>query len=66
MEGDVNDPQPIETAPKDGTAILSDLGVIYWMDLENGNGFWLFREHETEWDLVPRLWVPVPDWMKSE
>jgi hypothetical protein len=49
-----------------GTAILSDLGVIYWMDLENGNGFWLFREHETEWDLVPRLWVPVPDWMKSE
>jgi hypothetical protein len=66
MEGDVNDPQPIKTAPKDGTPILSNLGVIFWVKLESGNGFWLFQDHETEWGLVPTLWVPVPDWMKSE
>ena len=72
----MNDPQPIETAPTDivvltdsGCAILTNMG--YW-DGKPGNrwvecsqgGFINECADNGPFFCSPKLWVPLPEWMK--
>lgn len=61
--------QPIETAPRDGTDILTwrasqktRLGVICGMHC----GFWHpdmkeWQSSDLEWELLPTHWMPLPE-----
>ncbi len=71
-------PQPIETAPKDGTVILTDEGFVLYLDQKR----WGSPVPHGKWALCdpggyvfecadngpflcnPKLWEPVPDWCK--
>lgn len=67
-------PQPIETAPKDGTPILTDVGIVrspypkqqrkrvvwYFCDSRGDE----FTDEGYECEASPTLWEPLPDWMK--
>jgi hypothetical protein len=69
-------PQPIDTAPKDGTAILTDEGVVAWNDLWyrwwyvylNGSEMCIDPQAVSSGHCTdrpqPTLWTPLPDWMK--
>jgi hypothetical protein len=52
--------QPIETAPKDGTKILTasgrDLSVREWGENEDGDSVWLPRIR----GVFPTHWMPLP------
>lgn len=68
--------QPIETAPKDGTQILTVVagwqpGIYQWLAFEEGGGRWtpdpecfLAEEHLREWldgtTYEPTHWMPLP------
>lgn len=70
-------PQPIETAPKDGTVILTDCGFVRWI----GGGYWGRAPQDGKWvactpcDYVytcadsgewtesPKFWEPIPAWI---
>lgn len=70
-------PQPIETAPRDGTVILSDCGCVTYLDQRNWgspvpNG-WAECSPCGDPDSCaddgirmcsPKLWMPLPEWMK--
>ena len=68
-------PQPIATAPTDGTPVLTDSGVCqHGSYLGDGKkSSWLACEPagdllETDGDHIfvsPTLWTPLPDWMKK-
>jgi len=67
-------PQPIETAPKDGTVILTDSGVALWNGSRWPRASWIACDpqgasYECEdygsFALEPTLWTPLPDWMKG-
>jgi hypothetical protein len=70
-------PQPIETAPKNGTTILSNLGLVIYInpkswgspvkkgwanvDSYNGNVF-----DDSDYGILycsPTKWLPVPKWI---
>lgn len=68
--------QPIETAPKDGTLILTVVagyqpGIYKWFEFEEGGGRWtpdpecfLEESHLSDWldgcDYIPTHWMPLP------
>lgn len=65
-----SEPQPIETAPRDGTIILTDVGVC--QPSRNGwtactvDGWDLCNSSEQNASKQnPTLWQPLPDWMKK-
>jgi hypothetical protein len=67
-------PQPIETAPKDGTVILTDAGFCLYDKDCYGVGKWFLCSQwgtiidDTTWgpcQALPKLWTPVPDWIKN-
>jgi len=74
----MNDPQPIATAPKDGTVILTDCGCAMFIDQaywgpRSGKGKWAEcspwgdPDHCADDGTIycsPKLWVPLPEWMK--
>ena len=70
-------PKPIETAPKDGTTVLTDCGFACWIDQR----YWgspvndkkwvecdpfgnIYDDSDNgPWYCEPDLWEPVPDWI---
>lgn len=68
-------PQPIDTAPKDGTLILTDMGFARWSPYWNSGLYWyecdsggdiLRDEYGTpRGEICPALWCPLPEWMKG-
>ena len=72
-------PQPIETAPRDGTVILTDEGLALFAqpsswDSDERFPQWLtcdaygqafLSSSETEISCFPTKWTPLPDWMKK-
>lgn len=73
----MNKPQPIETAPTDGTIILTDQGVAMYIDRRfwgspTKDGWALCDRSGNAYDcadngtyyLDPEVWVPLPRWMK--
>jgi len=68
------EPQPIETAPKDGTAILTDCGVArfshytgrqpQWSQCDGGGDDFRCAD-EGYFYCQPRLWTPLPQWVKG-
>lgn len=70
------EPQPIETAPKDGTVILTDCGfckyrkITWWSG--KGDGKWVECDpfgsiyecaDNGPWVCEPKFWTPVPEWI---
>lgn len=71
-------PQPIETAPRDGTVILTDCGFAKWLDQRQwgspidhyqwtecdpyGN---IYRCADNNYLCHPRQWTPTPDWIRT-
>lgn len=71
-------PQPIESAPRDGTVILTDCGCAMYLD----QCYWGSPVPSGRWaecspggtpdecadngifTCSPSLWVPLPEWMK--
>lgn len=67
-------PQNIDTAPKDGTAILTDVGVVCWATFLCRTSGWFLcypwggmpaGADDGEFRENPTLWVPLPDWMAA-
>ncbi len=71
-----NMPQPIETAPKDGTVILTECGFVLYIDQKNWgspvrNGWACCTPREEIFDCAdngnyycePKFWEPVPQWI---
>jgi len=68
-------PQPIDTAPRDGTPILTDRGTVCWLnepDWGEAPG-WFHCDSSGDamacidygqFRTVPTVWTPLPDWMK--
>ena len=73
------EPQPIATAPTDGTVILTDVGIAYHGEPESWDkrlrkaswfacdvwGDAYLSGSESEISVFPTLWTPLPDWMKK-
>lgn len=73
-----NTPQPIETAPKDGTPILTDDGLVcytpyrkYTACITGKDGTWQHCDteggvfccaDEGPWEAGPTWWLPLPQW----
>lgn len=67
-------PQPIETAPKNGTVILTNCGLAKFKILETwtdpiegwsncdsaGN---VFQDEGLDYRCHPTLWTPLPEWI---
>lgn len=69
------EPQPISTAPRDGTVILTNDGIAVWEDspyydikpcfvLCTPNGDVYEDVDYGPWPLRPEHWIPLPDWIK--
>lgn len=72
-------PQPISSAPRDGTVILTDYGFVMFMSQKQWgspvpNGEWVECDpfghpyHCADngyWSCTPNLWTPVPEWILS-
>lgn len=72
------EPQPIESAPRDGTVILTDRGFARYVDqrhwgspVENGwvecspDGSIYECADNGEWYCSPKIWTPVPTWIQE-
>jgi len=72
----MNNPQSIETAPTDGTVILSDCGFVKWKERQDEFVGWclvyvdkfefgdaIYGESCDMLRVYPSLWVPVPQWI---
>ena len=71
-------PQSIETAPKDGTVILTDQGLALYLDQRRwaspvSHGKWaccdpygnIFECADNgDYLCEPSLWMPLPDWIR--
>ena len=72
LKDELIDPQPIETAPKDGTVILTDKGTAKYFDAGEGTRYcrltkwWLCVVGDTEGiseefvNISPTCWIPMP------
>lgn len=69
-------PQPINTAPHDGTTILSDVGFCRWIEPGQWGSPMPKGWHECDpfgnlfecadngyWQCMPSKWMPVPQWI---
>lgn len=65
-------PQPIETAPKDGTTILTDCGFANWQTTWkrwvecDPNGYVYDCADNGPWECNPLVWEPVPEWVLED
>lgn len=63
-------PQSIETAPDDGTLILTDVGIAryFHQDAMPGlraiSGWYTQKMDGMSYGLKPALWQPLPDFVK--
>ena len=69
----MNDPQPISTAPVDGTVILTNVGFVrawswpgsrIWWATCDRRGSIYERSDGTFICDEPTLWTPVPEWIR--
>lgn len=79
MSNGLNNPQPIDTAPKDGTVILTDCGLVKSTNMiqlasrgeeqvwvlctSNGNIY-----EDSDYGPItesPKLWIALPAWVKG-
>lgn len=72
------EPQPIETAPRDGSVILTECGFVRFLDQRRWgsavpHGKWACCEpggelftcaDEGESLCDPKRWTPVPEWIR--
>ena len=65
-------PQPISAAPKDGTAILTDCGIVCYMSYQGWRPGWVSCDQhgdafkcadEGYWYCLPKKWTPLPPWV---
>jgi hypothetical protein len=56
----LSDPQPIETAPKDGTPILAYNAITGWYRTRYENGEWPFADWYMGDPRKPGIWFPHP------
>jgi hypothetical protein len=68
---DLQDPQPINTAPMDGKVILTEWGFAKyltrskkWVECQPGGNAYECA-NEGVWPCEPKLWTKVPDWVKA-
>lgn len=71
------EPQPIATAPVDGTAILTDCGVVVgifvvfgelqtrWVLVDISRGLKMTSRDGDYWTVSPKLWAPLPNWVAN-
>lgn len=65
----MSDWQPIETAPKDGTAILAwekdwECPAVVSLEEYDGTEYWEYREsliNDAMGEAFPTHWIPLPD-----
>ena len=55
----LREPQPIETAPKDGTSIIGFMGADYWVEVYFGKAAQRWVDYEGNF-YNPSLWTPRP------
>ena len=72
LKDELIDPQPIETAPKDGTVILTDKGTAKYFDAGEGTRYcrltkWWLCDTDCDCGLPdesicvdPTCWIPMP------
>lgn len=66
-------PQPIDTAPRDGTVILTDCGIAALFDADSIHEHWLLCSSngmlldgdEDAFECEPEWWAPLPAWVKQ-
>lgn len=71
------DPKPISEAPRDGTVVLSDCGLVMYLNQRDWgspvpNGKWALctpsgdTYHDEDGIILenPTLWVALPKWVK--
>jgi len=68
VKAKMQDPQPIENAPQDGTVILTEYGFVtyHWLGwvLCHADGWQPNCADHGPFLCEPKLWVPLLDWMK--
>lgn len=72
----MNTPQSIDSAPKDGTVILTDEGLVCFVDMTSHGytegswvscspgGYCFSCADEGTWRAFPTLWTQLPEWIK--
>ena len=56
--------QPIETAPKDATILIGDVGGVhagYWWETTTGFSGWALCDQAPQEQFNPTHWMPLPE-----